>query len=169
MNEKLDRLRKRLTAHAPLVVAYSSGVDSACLLVEAHQAGLAGAGAIADSPSLPRESLAEALALAGQIGVRVKVMKTGELDNPDYRGSGKDSFKKSPVVASRSMIPGSLFLGEPTRDEIGYASIFEPSKGRRRACKLSAGVAGSSQAARRSGGKITGMRSWIGNIGSSAA
>ena len=38
MNEKLDRLRKQLTAHARLVVAYSGGVDSACLLAEAHQA-----------------------------------------------------------------------------------------------------------------------------------
>jgi PP-loop superfamily ATP-utilizing enzyme len=38
MNEKLDRLRKQLTAHAPLVVAYSGGMDSACLLAEGRQA-----------------------------------------------------------------------------------------------------------------------------------
>ena len=29
------------------------------------------------------------------------------------------------------MIPASLFFGEPTREEIGYASILEASKGTR--------------------------------------
>jgi uncharacterized protein len=41
-------------------------------------------GVIADSASLPRQALADALALAEQIGARVEVVKTGELDNPDY-------------------------------------------------------------------------------------
>jgi uncharacterized protein len=58
MSEKLTQLRDQLRAHAPLVIAYS--------------------------PSLPRQALADALALAAQIGVRVEVVKTGELDNPDY-------------------------------------------------------------------------------------
>ena len=85
MNEKRDQLHAQLRAHAPLVVAYSGGVDSAYLLAEAHQAlGPQVLGVIADSASLPRQALADALALAEQIGVRVEVVKTGELDNPDY-------------------------------------------------------------------------------------
>lgn len=72
-------------ANAPLVVAYSGGVDSAFLLAEAHRAlGDRVFGVIADSPSLPRAALAEALAVARAIGARVEVVKTLELDNPDY-------------------------------------------------------------------------------------
>jgi uncharacterized protein len=85
MTEKLAHLRAQLQAHAPLVIAYSGGVDSAYLLAEAHKTlGSQVLGVIADSASLPRQSLADALALADQIGVRVEVVKTGELDNPDY-------------------------------------------------------------------------------------
>jgi len=82
---KRSQLHASLRAHAPLVVAYSGGVDSAYLLAEAQRTlGDEVLGVIADSPSLPRAALEEALALAGKIGARVEVVKTGELDNPDY-------------------------------------------------------------------------------------
>ncbi len=85
MIEKLTHLRSQLAAHAPLVVAYSGGVDSAYLLAEAHRTLGAGVlGVIADSPSLPRQALADAFTLADQIGARVEVVKTGELENPEY-------------------------------------------------------------------------------------
>src|SRR5215217_1944824 len=83
--EKRERLREILREHAPLLVAYSGGVDSAYLLAEAHRTlGEGVLGVIADSPSLPRQALADALALAAQIGAQVEVVKTAELDNPDY-------------------------------------------------------------------------------------
>lgn len=83
--EKLAQLRSQLRAHAPLIVAYSGGVDSAYLLAEAQRTlGAAALGVIADSASLPRRALAEALALAEQIGARVEVIKTSEFDNPEY-------------------------------------------------------------------------------------
>lgn len=82
---KLALLRSILNAHRPLVIAYSGGVDSAYLLAEAHATlGDEVLGVIADSPSLPRAALAEALALAEKIGVRVEVVKTQEFDNPEY-------------------------------------------------------------------------------------
>lgn len=85
MNEKLNQLRAQLRAHAPLVIAYSGGVDSAYLLAEAQRTlGSDALGVIADSPSLPRQALADALALADQVGARVEVVKTAELDNPEY-------------------------------------------------------------------------------------
>jgi uncharacterized protein len=85
MKAKLDQLRADLRAHAPLVIAYSGGVDSAYLLAEAHRTlGDQVLGVIADSESLPRQALADALALAESIGVQVEVVATGELDNPDY-------------------------------------------------------------------------------------
>src|SRR5439155_483144 len=80
-----EERKKLMVAHAPVVVAYSGGVDSAYLLAQAHRfLGDDLLGVIADSPSLPRQALADALALAAQIGVRVEVMRTEELANPEY-------------------------------------------------------------------------------------
>lgn len=83
--EKLSTLRGILAAHAPLAIAYSGGVDSAYLLAEAHRSiGEGAIGVIADSPSLPRHALAEALALAESLGARVEVVRTSEMDDPQY-------------------------------------------------------------------------------------
>src|SRR3954462_11954619 len=86
LSEKRERLRAILSAHAPLLIAYSGGVDSAYLLAEARRT--LGAermlGAIAGSPGLPRQALADALALAEKIGARVEVVPTEEMENPDY-------------------------------------------------------------------------------------
>ena len=83
--EKRARLAELLQQNAPLVIAYSGGVDSAFLLAEAHRTlGGKALGVIADSASLPRAALAEALAVARAIGAVVEVVKTQELDNPDY-------------------------------------------------------------------------------------
>jgi pyridinium-3,5-biscarboxylic acid mononucleotide sulfurtransferase len=86
LRAKQDAVRLALQRHAPLLVAYSGGVDSAYLLAEArHALGREGMlGVIADSPSLPRRALAEALALAAAIDAPVEVVPTGELENPDY-------------------------------------------------------------------------------------
>jgi pyridinium-3,5-biscarboxylic acid mononucleotide sulfurtransferase len=85
LNSKRERLREILAEHAPLVIAYSGGVDSTLLLAEAHRVlGAQALGVTADSPSLPRAALAEALAVAQSIGASVEVVKTLELENPDY-------------------------------------------------------------------------------------
>lgn len=85
MIEKLHALRSQLQANAPLVIAYSGGVDSAYLLAEAHEVlGDRVLGVIADSPSLPRQALADALALAEKIGAKVEVVQTLEMENPEY-------------------------------------------------------------------------------------
>ena len=85
LTEKLILLENVLRQHAPLLIAYSGGVDSTCLLALAYRTlGDRMLGVIADSPSLPRESLANALALAERIGAPVQVIETGEMENPDY-------------------------------------------------------------------------------------
>jgi uncharacterized protein len=85
MREKVAALESILRDHAPLAVAYSGGVDSACLLAVAHRSlGGRMLGVIADSPSLPRQALADALALAGRLGAPVEVIRTEELDDPRY-------------------------------------------------------------------------------------
>jgi uncharacterized protein len=83
--EKLRELRTILSGTGPLLVAYSGGVDSTFLLAEAvgvlNDRAL---GVIADSPSLPRSALADALANAKNFGAQVEVISTAELDDPRY-------------------------------------------------------------------------------------
>jgi uncharacterized protein len=85
MTGKLPELETILRRHAPLLVAYSGGVDSACLLAVAQRTlGDAVLGVIADSPSLPRAALAEALATAADFGAKVEVVATEEFANEEY-------------------------------------------------------------------------------------
>lgn len=85
LEQKMEALNANLRAHAPLVIAYSGGVDSAYLLAVAHEVlGEKALGVIADSPSLPREALREALALAQQIGAPVEVVATEEMQDERY-------------------------------------------------------------------------------------
>lgn len=85
MTEKIALLENILRAHAPLLVAYSGGVDSACLLAAAHRVlGEKVIGVIADSPSLPRRALQEALEVAAGFGATVEVVATQEFEDDRY-------------------------------------------------------------------------------------
>jgi uncharacterized protein len=67
------------------LVAYSGGVDSAYLAWVAHQVlGQDALAVIADSPSLARTQLQDALAFAGEHGIEIEVIQTGEMDRPEY-------------------------------------------------------------------------------------
>jgi uncharacterized protein len=78
-------LERILSRHAPLLIAYSGGVDSTLLLAVAHRTlGDQVTGIIADSPSLPRASLNEAVRVAKKIGVQLELVATTELDDPRY-------------------------------------------------------------------------------------
>lgn len=84
-NPKLLHLRQSLASMGRLLVAYSGGIDSAFLAWIAHSVlddkMLA---VIADSPSLARTQLEDALAFARESGIPVRVIETRELDNPSY-------------------------------------------------------------------------------------
>ena len=84
-NSKAVRLDQILASTGRLLVAYSGGVDSAFLSWAAHRVlGDRMLAVIADSPSLARTHLDDALAFARETGIPVEVIATHELENPDY-------------------------------------------------------------------------------------
>jgi uncharacterized protein len=85
LEEKESRLRELLAERPGLIVAYSGGVDSAFLAWVAHEVlGDAMRAVIADSASLARTQLEEALGFAREHKIPIEVVQTRELENPDY-------------------------------------------------------------------------------------
>ena len=82
---KLQSLRELIGSFGSCLVAYSGGVDSVFLArVVRDVLGDKSLAVIADSPSLPRRELAEALEIAERFHIPVRVVQTDEFDNVDY-------------------------------------------------------------------------------------
>ena len=85
LRDKSELLRENLALAGSLLVAYSGGTDSAYLAYAAHEVlGDRMLAMIADSPSLPRKELADAMAFAERHGIPVRVLQTNELEKPEY-------------------------------------------------------------------------------------
>jgi uncharacterized protein len=85
LQQKWLKLQQRLSGLGRLLVAYSGGVDSAFLVWSAHQASPEEVLAvIADSPSLARTQLHDAVKFCEEYGIPVKIVSTGEMQRPEY-------------------------------------------------------------------------------------
>jgi len=95
MNAKESQLQAELRQLGRVLIAYSGGVDSAYLAWAAHRAlGNDMLAIIADSPSLARTQLNDAIAFANEQGIPVEVIATSELDRPEYaRNDGQRCFQ----------------------------------------------------------------------------
>lgn len=94
LQAKRQTLDTRLREIGRVMVAYSGGIDSAFLAHAAHR--LLGAqmlAVIADSPSLSRAHLRDAVEFAERRGIPLRVVDTHEMENPDYaRNDGGRCF-----------------------------------------------------------------------------
>jgi uncharacterized protein len=83
--EKEESLKAILAAYGRLAIAYSGGVDSAYLACIAHE--VLGDGAklvLADSPSIPRSEVRDAVALAEARGWHLTTLQTTEFENEAF-------------------------------------------------------------------------------------
>ena len=113
---RLDALELRLGALDSLMVAYSGGVDSAFLAATAHRVlGDRMLAVLADSPSLARRDMEQAIAFAGSIGMPLRIIQTEELDKPEYQRNDANRCFHCKT---------ELFTGmEALRGELGFTHI----------------------------------------------
>ena len=83
--EKESALKAVLSGYDTLLIAYSGGVDSSYLCDVAQETmGSRVRMVLADSPSMPRSELAEAVELAKVRGWDLSVIETDEFENEEY-------------------------------------------------------------------------------------
>ncbi len=113
---KLCALEDRLRELGGAMIAYSGGVDSAFLAATAHRVlGDQMLAVLADSPSLARRDMEQARAFAESLGMPLRVIRTEELDKPEYqRNDANRCFH-----CKTELFEGMKALGA----ELGYSHI----------------------------------------------
>ncbi len=125
---KLDQLKQHLREGGRTLIAYSGGVDSTFLAKVAYdslkQDSLA---VIADSPSLPRRELQEALAVADEFEFPVRIIRTKEFLNESYTRNplNRCYFCKSELFSNLAAIASkegwrTIAYGENASDKTDF-------------------------------------------------
>jgi uncharacterized protein len=86
LNAKVEKLQEHVRGLGRVLVAYSGGVDSAFLAWVVHrELGENMLAVLADSPSLARSQMGDAVAFAQEQGIPLTIIQTDEMGRPEYR------------------------------------------------------------------------------------
>jgi uncharacterized protein len=126
VEELLGRLEAWFNPVEGTLTAFSGGVDSALVLFLSHRfLAEKGIGVIADSPSLKRRDLKVATDFCEQFEIQLRVINTGELNNPNYASnpSNRCFFCKDTLYRTMEDIhaeyPGYYMLNGTNLDDHG--------------------------------------------------
>jgi len=85
LEEKEHRLEDMLKSMAPVIVAFSGGVDSSYLAYKAHKVlGTQALAVTAESASVPSQQRRMAAKIVSQFGLHHTIVHSRELENPEY-------------------------------------------------------------------------------------
>lgn len=108
------------------LTAFSGGVDSALVLyLSRRYLGQNGVGVIADSPSLKRQDLTIARDFCRNHDIRLEIIQTKELENPDYAANPVNrcfhckSTLYTDLLSLSDQFPGYTLLNGTNADDFG--------------------------------------------------
>ncbi len=120
LNVKLQKLKQFIHEKGKdgAVIAFSGGVDSSTLAAVTRQVlGEKAAAVIATSPTYTSEELKDAKKVAEDIGIRLYVVETNELENPDFSRNPENRcyFCKKELLQRLTAFA----------HELGFRAVFE--------------------------------------------
>jgi len=91
LEDKEQKLEELLKSLAPVIVAFSGGVDSSYLAYKAHQVlGPRAVAVTAESPSVPSQQRRMAFRIVSQTGMAHRTVHTRELELAEYAANASD-------------------------------------------------------------------------------
>ncbi|MBX2872390.1 MAG: ATP-dependent sacrificial sulfur transferase LarE [Saprospiraceae bacterium] len=135
--QELSQLKQWFAQHTSSITAFSGGVDSALVLYVSHLVlGEKAIGLISNSESLKSKDFQVALDFCQQYGIHLEVIKTQELQDPNYFQNPanrcfycKNHLYEAMIEVVQSRYPGYVLLNGTNHDDLGdYRPGIQASK-----------------------------------------